>query len=282
MADTNTQQEPRAPDDSDTNTARQGNCVEFTQIEIIRDRRYHGIREPAPILHDWEWEIIRHYPNEEIPERFLASIVGRTEDEYRSLIRAEMSTPFAITGETYQLYLEEALTNSFLVRLEEISKLVKRQINRLEKLFTKTLSKIAFGGKVYISDSYYCYRGSYHYDELLTCRAESIKGFIEWYNFFLSVTEAQSEYKKHRLQRIEKALKQSFNEKFGERLKKARAQKNYSAKFFSKLLNISPSAYSNYECGLREPPLYLINKMSVLLGVSLDWLLGRSDYSRAF
>ncbi len=45
-------------------------------------------------------------------------------------------------------------------------------------------------------------------------------------------------------------------------------------------LNISREALSHYENGKREPSLEMIQKMSEYFGVSIDYLITGSEYSK--
>ncbi|MBQ3158478.1 MAG: helix-turn-helix transcriptional regulator, partial [Clostridia bacterium] len=61
--------------------------------------------------------------------------------------------------------------------------------------------------------------------------------------------------------------------KFNERLKKLRLESGQTLKFIAKELNLSISAYSNYEQGIREPSLETLAKICKVFDVSADYLL---------
>lgn len=65
---------------------------------------------------------------------------------------------------------------------------------------------------------------------------------------------------------------------FSIRLKEERKAKEYSQRDFAKLLEISQSTYSGYELigekGGRQPSFDTIRKISKLLDISVDYLLG--------
>lgn len=60
-----------------------------------------------------------------------------------------------------------------------------------------------------------------------------------------------------------------------EMLKKLRKQHRYNQSVLAELLNISVSAYGNYELGQREPNIDSLKKMADFYGVTVDYLLGR-------
>lgn len=70
-------------------------------------------------------------------------------------------------------------------------------------------------------------------------------------------------------------LRKIFLQEFGKRLCMARRQANITQTQLAKQLNISQNGYSQYETGIREPPLYLIGEMAQILKVSIDWLFGQ-------
>lgn len=168
--------------------------------------------------------------------------------------------------------LEEMLIERFLPSAEKFSRLVERHISRLEKLYVKKLTRLAYDDKNY---TIYGKNGDYTLREYV----ELIKEFIDWYKRFLADTKANIKTKKGRLIEVRKSLRQAFNLSFGARLREARKKRKYSANAIARMVNISPAAYSNYECGLREPPLFLIVKLATILGISLDWLLDNHPYS---
>ena len=64
---------------------------------------------------------------------------------------------------------------------------------------------------------------------------------------------------------------------FGERLRHLRSERNLHQSELGEILELSPSAIGSYERNLREPSNYHLIKIADLFGVSLDWLLCRSD-----
>lgn len=60
-------------------------------------------------------------------------------------------------------------------------------------------------------------------------------------------------------------------------LKKIREEKNLTQQALADMLNIQRPTYSRYENGDREPDFDTILKMSEILEVSTDYLLGKTD-----
>ncbi len=68
---------------------------------------------------------------------------------------------------------------------------------------------------------------------------------------------------------------------FGERLMKARDDKGYKQNQFAEMLEITPTRLNYWEKDKREPDVAMIKKISSLLGVSSDWLIGNDTYSNS-
>lgn len=66
---------------------------------------------------------------------------------------------------------------------------------------------------------------------------------------------------------------------FGERLVEARENKGYKQNEFAELVGITPTRLNYWEKDKREPDVSMIKKMSLLLEVSCDWLMGNDDVS---
>lgn len=67
---------------------------------------------------------------------------------------------------------------------------------------------------------------------------------------------------------------------FSERLKWLRAKKNMTQKDVGELLDMSGKSYSKYEYGLREPGLATLRKLPIILGESVDFLIGVIDSTK--
>ncbi len=62
-----------------------------------------------------------------------------------------------------------------------------------------------------------------------------------------------------------------------ERLKLLRNKNGQSQKDIAERLGITQQAYANYERGAREPDNETLSQLADLFGVSVDYLLGRTD-----
>ena len=58
-----------------------------------------------------------------------------------------------------------------------------------------------------------------------------------------------------------------------DRIRILRENFGYSQKFAAEQLNISPQAYSHYENNRRVPDVDMLHKLSLLYGVSMEFLL---------
>ncbi len=65
---------------------------------------------------------------------------------------------------------------------------------------------------------------------------------------------------------------------FGERLKEIRTEKHLKQTDIAKILNVSGNTAHAWETDKQEPSLTTLLKLSELLEVSTDYLLGRKDY----
>ena len=68
--------------------------------------------------------------------------------------------------------------------------------------------------------------------------------------------------------------------KFAERLKDLRTEKNIGQIELAEKLRVSRGIISLWENGLREPTLTSLIRIATFFGVSLDFLAGLSDYER--
>ncbi len=64
----------------------------------------------------------------------------------------------------------------------------------------------------------------------------------------------------------------------GQRLKELRKENAYTQKQVAEKLGIKEVTYLHYEKEQREPPLSLLADIAKFYGVSVDYLLGLSDY----
>ncbi|MBC6312026.1 helix-turn-helix domain-containing protein [Listeria immobilis] len=64
---------------------------------------------------------------------------------------------------------------------------------------------------------------------------------------------------------------------FAERLRELRKVDSKTQQQMADLLGVSRPAYTAYELGRREPDFETLNKLALIFGVTVDYLLGRSD-----
>lgn len=64
---------------------------------------------------------------------------------------------------------------------------------------------------------------------------------------------------------------------FKDRLKECRGRKEISQRELASVLNLSPSTIAMYETGQREPDAETLSKIADFFGVSIDYLIGRTD-----
>jgi len=62
-----------------------------------------------------------------------------------------------------------------------------------------------------------------------------------------------------------------------ERIKELRVDKDLSQKELAEILNVTRSAYSNYENGIRDVPVEILARLADFYGTSVDYIIGRTD-----
>jgi len=62
-----------------------------------------------------------------------------------------------------------------------------------------------------------------------------------------------------------------------DKLKLLRSQMNVSQAEVAKAIGVTPSAYSNYEQGIREPNVQILANICKYYDVSADYLIGLED-----
>ena len=65
---------------------------------------------------------------------------------------------------------------------------------------------------------------------------------------------------------------------FKDKVKELREEYRFSQYALAEKLNVSQSAIASWESGRREPPIETLRKIADLFNVSLDYLLGKSEY----
>ena len=64
----------------------------------------------------------------------------------------------------------------------------------------------------------------------------------------------------------------------GQRLKELREEQRLTQKQVAQALNLHTVTYLHYEKGQREPPLSVLADMALFFDVSVDYLLGLTDF----
>lgn len=64
------------------------------------------------------------------------------------------------------------------------------------------------------------------------------------------------------------------------KIRQLRSEQGWTQKQLSERLNVGKTTVSNYETGYSEPDLEILNKISKLFGVSIDYLLGNNSSSK--
>lgn len=65
-------------------------------------------------------------------------------------------------------------------------------------------------------------------------------------------------------------------------LKELRRDRHITQRQMGELLGISQSSYSDYENGLRNMPLTMLDFLADVLGTSTDYILGRTDIIKPY
>ena len=79
------------------------------------------------------------------------------------------------------------------------------------------------------------------------------------------------------LYRIVQSIINVVMEMFPSRLRALRKQRKLTAKEFGEKFNLAESTISGYETGARNPDIETLEKFADFFGVSVDYLLGRTD-----
>lgn len=71
--------------------------------------------------------------------------------------------------------------------------------------------------------------------------------------------------------------KEKYLKAFGARIKEARTEKQWSQAELAKKVGTSKSVISGYETGRNDPAQSMVIKLSEVLEVSINWLMGWED-----
>lgn len=98
----------------------------------------------------------------------------------------------------------------------------------------------------------------------------------EKYSFVEEVILGHVDLMKNLRKFNEETLRRAFNQELGVRLRLARRRKGISQEEVAKILSVTKASYNHYELGRREIPPLFIYKLSTILEVSTEYLLGTS------
>lgn len=99
--------------------------------------------------------------------------------------------------------------------------------------------------------------------------------FLLWrYEWFADVLTPYSTYIQNYIKSQEENLQQQYKAEFAERLRAARRKSARTQADVAAELKLTPAAYSNYERGVRDLPMFTIYQLTEILGVSADYLFG--------
>lgn len=146
-------------------------------------------------------------------------------------------------------------------RLQFILDCLDSHIARLRKYLLIVSKKIARSQELDDKDFWKWRQGRASF---LLWRYEWIKDVLDNYGRHIDgYIESQKENLQHQ-----------FKKEFAERLRTARRKKNISQSAVASQLNITTGAYSNYERGLRDLPMFTIYRLTEILNISADYLFG--------
>lgn len=247
MADTNTQQEPRAPDDGGTNTARQGKVKRGKTRDAFAFRDFDDIKI---LCRPYFNEIFNHIE----PTLFFAA---KHCDE---MFLHNIGFDDCIDFKTYnwrRRKLEKLVKFNGL--LDKYKNLIVRHIERLNKFQIALADKIA-SSNVQIETRRSKYR--------------RVKNLIEEYKSASLATIKLVEKAERAYKNFNKLDGLIYRKKFAEKLKLARQRKKMTQAQVAAELELTVGAYQFYETARREPNIATLIQLSTLLGVTPNWLLG--------
>lgn len=160
-------------------------------------------------------------------------------------------------------YHEVNLTDFWFSKQERISVekrigQVERHIRRLKNYIVKTFERILSSS----NGDYMKGRG-----------ARAQKFLADYEMLYTELVEHDHELERN-IEEFRARLPAEFKKVFSSRLKQARQQKGLTVNQVAEMLDLSYNGYSQYERGMREPPLWILSNLAKILDVSADWLLG--------
>ena len=96
---------------------------------------------------------------------------------------------------------------------------------------------------------------------------------MEYFSASLSVLELMNKFEKLYYD-IEKKIRALYRKEFGNRLKQGRKSLGLTQKQLGALVQVSPQAFSLYEHGEQDIPVYTVIRLAKALNTSSDQLLG--------
>ena len=104
-----------------------------------------------------------------------------------------------------------------------------------------------------------------------------VKNLILWYSDielnFQNLNELIQTIKNFYLSELTKL----FAKEFGERVRTVRTQRKLRQVDVADALEMPPPTYSAYERGIREPPLYVVHRLTKILQISADYLFNTEN-----
>lgn len=158
-----------------------------------------------------------------------------------------------------QVILEESTAE--IKRLQFILDCLDSHIARLRKYLLIVSKKITRSKSVDDKEFWY--------------RKKDRASFLLWrYEWLKDVLDNFSRHIEKYIESQQENLQRQYKNEFAERLRNARRRKKISQSQVASLLNITTGAYSNYERGLRDLPMFTIYRLTEILSVSADYLFG--------
>lgn len=96
---------------------------------------------------------------------------------------------------------------------------------------------------------------------------------MEYFSASLSVLELMNKFEKLYYE-IEKKIQARYRKEFGNRLRQGRKSLGLTQKQLGALIQVSPQAFSLYERGEQDIPVYTVIRLAKALNTSSDQLLG--------
>lgn len=110
-------------------------------------------------------------------------------------------------------------------------------------------------------------------NEIITEQRKARASYLLWhYEWIKDVLTAYMVHVEKYNESQQENLQQQYKREFAERLRFARMKKKMNQAEVAAQLGLTPQAYSNYERGARDLPIFAIYRLKQILGVSADYL----------